>query len=73
MYTFGLREADYQTRAAKLKRLGADVVKVSAQLLGVDLVGYAQSTQVRRGGLTTFHGPGQLVCYPVLNLRSLKV
>ena len=31
------------------------------------------SIQVKRGGLITFHGPGQLVCYPVLNLRNIKV
>lgn len=29
--------------------------------------------QVDRGGKATFHGPGQVVCYPILSLRELRL
>jgi lipoate-protein ligase B len=44
-------------------------------IAGTESVRAAGSDVVRvsRGGQTTYHGPGQLVAYPILNLRQLRL
>ena len=55
MYTLGKRG---QTAHFKVPEL-------SLQQQGIDI------QKAGRGGETTFHGPGQIVLYPVVNLRRL--
>ena len=47
----------------------ADVLAPDSKLrdLGVDIY------RTDRGGAVTYHGPGQLICYPILRLRELGI
>lgn len=53
VYTVGIRRTNYSS-----KSLDELALKTNAQIENTD-----------RGGLITFHGPGQLVAYPILNLK----
>ena len=47
---------------------------VAAEELLLAAVDYTQRgievVEVNRGGRSTYHGPGQLVCYPVIDLQG---
>lgn len=48
-----------------------DPIDYSSQEAFLRSVG-AEFETADRGGLITFHGPGQMVCYPIINLRHFK-
>ena len=57
VYTHGRRGVDSHVLMPPIERLGA----------GVEVI------ETDRGGETTYHGPGQLVVYPIVSIRQLGI
>jgi lipoyl(octanoyl) transferase len=55
--------------AAEVADGAADTILLLEHPPTVTLGRRAEESETDRGGKSTFHGPGQLVCYPILDLR----
>ncbi|KAH6677690.1 putative Lipoyltransferase [Halenospora varia] len=71
VYTFGRRSPPSLLPPSTLSTLREPLVTRSKDG-GREKVEEAELVATSRGGLTTFHGPGQLVVYPIIDLKSIR-
>lgn len=74
VYTIGIRRKDYTLEdEERLRKTGNTILHVSPPLfVQTSAIKGAEFFKTNRGGLITFHGPGQMVAYPIINLKHYK-
>lgn len=70
-YTVGKRGSERDFKLGNIRDLESRLNGAAKTVVGSGDVSGVEIVQVPRGGQTTYHGPGQIVVYPIVSLRRI--